>query len=397
MSRKLGLPMAVVAAAVAAQVAVLLLRPREADPPAPEPLPVSARDYFSAAELERAEAFRNGQRWLFGGILVVELGVLALFVRRPPRWRSAVATAAALSVAVTFAALPLRAVARERARDVGLVTQSVPGWLGDVAKELAIGAVLAGAGGGLLVLGMRRLGRRWWIAGAVIVVGYGAAITYAAPVVLDPLFNRFTPLPQGQLRSDVLELAERAGVDVGEVYEMDASRRTTAANAYVAGLGQTKRVVLYDNLIEDFTPEEVRLVVAHELAHVENRDVPRGLLYLALVAPLGMSAVARVAERLGASEPGAPALPAVALAIALVVPPVAALSNGLSRDVERRADLDAIRLTGDPATLVEFERRITLQNVSDPDPPAVYHWFFGTHPTTMERIGQAEAVLRSAP
>ena len=388
--------MAVVAAAVAAQGAVLLLRPREADPPVPEPLPVSARGYFSDAELSRAEDFRGGQRWLFGGTLVVELAVLALFVRRPPRWRSAAAVAAALSVAVTVAALPLRAVARERARDVGLVTQSVPGWLGDVAKELAIGAAIAGAGGALLVFGMRRLGGRWWIAGAAVVVAYGAAATYAAPVVLDPLFNRFTALPQGELRSDVLELARRAGVDVGEVYEVDASRRTTAANAYVAGLGHTKRVVLYDNLLADFSPDEVRLVVAHELAHVENRDVPRGLLYLAIVAPFGMLAVARLSERLGATEPGARAVPAVALAIALVAPPVAAISNQLSRAVEQRADVDAVRLVDDPATLVGFERRIALQNVSDPDPPSAYHWLFGTHPTTLDRIGQAEA-LRERP
>ena len=110
-------------------------------------------------------------------------------------------------------------------------------------------------------------------------------IVYPSPVVIDPVFNKFDELPQGELRSEVLELAERAGVDVGEVYRVDASRRTTGANAYVAGLGHTKRVVLYDNLIEDFTPDEVRSVVAHELAHVKHDDVPRGLLWLALVAP----------------------------------------------------------------------------------------------------------------
>ena len=391
MSLKRGLPVAVIAAVVAAEAAVLLLRPREADPPAPEPVPVEAREYFSAEELDRAEAFRSGQRWLFGASLVVELGVLVLFVRRPPRVRSGIANGALLAVALGAAALPVTAISRERARDVGLITQSVPGWLGDVAKQLPISALVAGAGGGLLVLSMRRFGSRWWIPGAVVVVGFGAVMTYAQPVVLDPLFNRFTPLPAGELRSDVLELAERAGVDVGEVYEMDASRRTTAANAYVAGLGHTKRVVLYDNLLQDFSPEEVRLVVAHELAHVANRDVPRGLLWLALVTPFGMFLVARLADRIGAER--AP-VPAVALALALVVPGATAISNQLSRAVERRADLDAMRLTGDARSLVGFERRITLQNVSDPDPPGWYQWTFGTHPTALERIGQAEGELR---
>jgi STE24 endopeptidase len=382
-SKKWGLPVAVLAAVVAAEAAVLLLRPRPAEPP----VEVQAREYFSDAELQRAEAFRSGQRWLFGGTLVVELAVLALFVRRPPRVRSAVATAALISVGVGAAVLPLRAISLERARDVGLVTQSVPAWLGDVAKELAIGGAIAGVGGGLLVLGMRRLGGRWWIAGTVVVIGFGAATTYAAPVVLDPLFNSFTKLPAGELRSDVLELAGRAGVDVGEVYEIDASRRTTAANAYVAGLGHTKRVVLYDNLLRDFEPDEVRVVIAHELAHVANHDMPKGLLWLAIVAPFGMFAVARLADRLGAQR--AP-VPAVALSLALLVPVLTSVSNQLSRAVEARADRDAMELTGDPEALIGFERRITLQNVADPDPPGWYQWLLGTHPTTLERIGQAE-------
>ena len=113
-----------------------------------------------------------------------------------------------------------------------------------------------------------------------MIVAFGIVATYATPIVLDPLFNRFTPLPAGATRTAVLDLAREAGVDVGEVYEMDASRRTTAANAYVTGIGHTKRVVLYDTLLRDFSPDEVRLVVAHELGHVHHRDVPHGLLYL---------------------------------------------------------------------------------------------------------------------
>ena len=96
----------------------------------------------------------------------------------------------------------------------------------------------------------------------------------------------------------MIEIAKKAGVDVGEVYEVDASRRTTAANAYVNGLGHTKRVVLYDTLLKDFTPAETRLVVAHELGHVRYKDVPHGLLWLALVAPFATLVVARLGEKL---------------------------------------------------------------------------------------------------
>jgi STE24 endopeptidase len=212
--------------------------------------------------------------------------------------------------------------------------------------------------------------------------------------VLDPVFNRFTPLQEGQTRGDVLALAREAGVKVGQVYEVDASRRTTAANAYVTGLGPTKRVVLYDTLLRDFTPSEVRLVVAHELGHQHFRDVPRGLLFLALTAPFGMLAVARVGERL-APRGGATIVPATALAAALLTPVIGAAGNQLSRGIEVRADRFAMELTGDPAALVGFHRRIAVQNVADPDPPRWVRVLFGTHPTTLERIGHALAVERS--
>jgi STE24 endopeptidase len=266
----------------------------------------------------RAEAFRGPQSALFLASTAIELGVLVLLARRPPAWlgrarRPVLAGAAAgalLSLATSVAPLPVSAISRHRAMDVGLVTQSWGGWAGDVLKSLGIGAAIAAAGGAFAVFLLRRAGRWWWVPASAVVVAFGAILTYAGPVVLDPLFNKFTPLPAGQTRSDVLELAERAGVEVGEVYVTDASRRTTAANAYVTGLGHTKRVVLYDTLIDAdrenaFTRDEVRLVVAHELGHVHFRDVPQGLLYLLLVAPAGMFAVARVAERLGPARTGA--------------------------------------------------------------------------------------------
>jgi STE24 endopeptidase len=223
------------------------------------------------------------------------------------------------------------------------------------------------------------------------VIAFGVFMTYASPLLIEPLFNTFKPLPQGQLRSDVLELAEEAGVEVGEVYEMDASRRTTASNAYVAGLGSTKRVVLYDNLIKDFSEDEVRLVVAHELGHVHYRDVPHGLLYLAIVAPFGMFAVARLSERL-APEGGPSAVPAVALSLALLVPAITMISNQLSRQVEARADRFSLELTDAPDALIGFQQRIVEKNVSDPDPPDWVSFLLGTHPTAMERIGQALAI-----
>ena len=104
--------------------------------------------------------------------------------------------------------------------------------------------------------------------------------------MIAPLFNKFDELPPGQARSDVLELARKAGVDVGHVYEVDASKSTTAINAYVNGLGSSKQVVLYDTLINDLNQGERRAVVAHELGHVHGNDIQRGLLFVAIVTPL---------------------------------------------------------------------------------------------------------------
>ena len=157
-------------------------------------------------------------------------------------------------------------------------------------KSEAIGAVLRG-GRRMLFLGLvRRFPRRWWIAGAGAVVALGVLFTYVSPVVLDPIFNKFSRCDRASCGATCSRSPTRAGVDVGEVYRIDASRRTTGVNAYVNGIGQTKRVVLYDNLIDEFPRDQVNSIVAHELGHVHYRDVPKGLLWLAIVAPFAMLA-----------------------------------------------------------------------------------------------------------
>jgi STE24 endopeptidase len=385
---RLRLPLLLVTAVAVAEAAVLLLRPREG---LIHPAPVAARSYFSAAQIDRARDFRNPQLALYAVTLAIEAGVLIVLIRRPPRWmpRRFALAGAAVSLALTLAPLPVQAVMRQRAVDVGLVTQSWGGWAGDVAKSAGIGALLAGAGAGIAGGLAGRLGKRWWIAGSVLVVGVGAAFLYVGPVVLDPVFNKFTRLPDGPTRSEVLDLARKAGVHVGQVYEVDASRRTTGANAYVTGLGPTKRVVLYDNLLKDFTPAQTRLVVAHELGHVHYRDVPRGLLYLLIVAPFGVLAVTRLADAWGMGDRRR-WVPALALALGVVSTPVTMVSNQLSRRIEARADAFALRLTHEPEPFIGFQQRIALRNVADPAPPGWTTALLATHPTTVQRIGIAK-------
>jgi STE24 endopeptidase len=393
------LPLAVAVAVVAATAATILLRPRGLI----EPAPVEAQQYFTASQLDRAEDFRSLQRLLGLAGLGVGLGTLALIAWRPPRRILArlearpllggAAAGAGISLVLLVTRLPIDAWMRARALDVGLATQSWPDWAVDVVKAAGIGAVTAAVGGLVAIALVRRFPRHWWAPAAVLVVAYGVVTIWLYPVLIDPVFNRFDRLPNGPLRSEVLRLADRAGVDVGQVYRVDASRRTSAANAYVIGLGHSKRVVLYDNLIDDFPRAEVRSVVAHELGHQKHNDLLRGLAWLAIVAPAGTFLAQALAERFARRErPGTPAvLPAIALAIALVSLGFGCASNVLSRDVEASADSFALRLTDDPRDFIRFARRISVQNVGDPDPPRLYHVLFDTHPTTLERIGAAAA------
>jgi STE24 endopeptidase len=410
---RFGLPLAVGLALAAAAAATIALRPREGQI---EPAEVEPRAYFSESELARAHDFRGPQRVLALTSLGLSGATLALIALRPPRrlrdalarghpYRTAAATGVGLSLVLTAVTLPIGAVMHERARDVGLSTQGWGGWLVDLAKSEAIGGVFAAGGAVLLMALVRRFPGRWWIGGAAAVVALSALFAYVSPVVLDPIFNKFTPLPPGQLRSDVLDLARRSNVDVGQVYVVDASRRTTGINAYVTGIGRTKRVVLYDNLIERFPREQVDSVVAHELGHVRHRDVPRGLLWVAIVAPAGMFLIMRLAERFAPPEAGlrggragrgGRAATATALAVPVVVLAAGVVSFGgqvasasLSRAVERRADAYALDLDRDPAAFIAVERRLAVDNVGEPDPPRWYHVLFGTHPRTIDRIGAA--------
>ena len=393
-----------VAAVVVAEAAAWLLRPRDIE----HPVHADENAYFSHEELTKARDYASGQRLILVGSLVAEGAVLVLLATgRPAVTRRALdrlaarpvlggaAAAAGLSVVVAVVTVPFGIAAHERSVDVGLSTQSLGGWFGDWTKATAIGAILAGLVGSFALGLMRRFGGRWWIPGSVAVVIAAGILTWLAPVVLAPLFNKFERLPPGQARSDVLALARKAGVDVGQVYRVDASRRTTAINAYVNGIGSSKRVVLYDTLLNDLNRGERSSVVAHELGHVHDNDIQRGLLFVAIVTPLALifasGMAAAIARRRGA-EPGQPAyLPAFALAIALTSFVIGIAGNQLSRAVEARADTFSLQLTNDPSGMIQLQQQLADRNLSDPDPPGVFTFLFGTHPPAVDRIGAALA------
>ncbi|MBV2156419.1 M48 family metalloprotease [Kitasatospora sp. SUK 42] len=385
-----------------------------ATPPAtPTPTATPTAPDFTPAERARGRALRRAQLpWALGGrladlALTLLLGLTpvgAALVTATGRWfggsRTAevLAGAAALVVLGQALRLPFGAGARSVRARYGLVTQGWAGWAVDAARSLGLTLVL------VLPLGLGLFAltgwspRHWWLPAAGAAALLTVALSFLHPLLIEPVFNRFTPMPPGELRTALMALAERDGVRVRDVLVADASRRTTALNAYVSGLGATRRIVAYDTLLSTAAPREVELVVAHELGHVKHRDVPVGTALGAVgaavaVAVLGLLSTWRpLLDVAGASDAADPrALPLLAALAALLGALSGPAQCAVSRRIEARADRHALELTGDPEQFVAMQRRLALANVSDVDPPRVLELLFATHPSATRRIAAARA------
>ena len=283
----------------------------------------------------------------------------------------------------------------------GLSTQTWGGWVIDLLKAFVVSAVI----GAVALLGFytitRLFPRWWWAVGAVGAAGLVVLLTFVLPVLVEPVFNKFTPLEPGPLRTELLALAERDGVPVKDVLVADASRRTSAVNAYVSGLGPTRRIVVYDTLLREADPDEVVSVVAHELGHAKDRDVATGTLIAALGAATAvcglylLGAWSGLLRRAGVESLADPRGIALIVAVVTMVGLVATpLQNLVSRRIEARADHHALVLTDDPDTFEAMERRLALVNLADVDPNPLEHVLFASHPSTVERIAAARAYRR---
>ena len=196
-------------------------------------------------------------------------------------------------------------------------------------------------------------------------------------------------------------MAERDRVPVKDVLVADASRRTTALNAYVSGYGASRRIVVYDTLLRDAPPAEVKLVVAHELGHAKRNDVLYGTALGALGAAAGVCLLyllmgwAPLLRRAGAESAGDPrSIPLLIAVLAVVGLLSAPVQNLVSRRIEARADEHALELTRDPGTFIQMQRRLAVQNLSDLDPNPFIYVMFSSHPTGPERIAQARDYAR---
>jgi STE24 endopeptidase len=281
-------------------------------------------------------------------------------------------------------------------RRFGLSTETTARWWWDHLKAAIIGLLFA-AGGAVIASSILRWSPAyWWIAAAVAFSAVIIGLAQLAPVVLMPLFYEFKPLDRPALRDRLVALADRAGARVLGVFEWRLGDRTRKANAALAGIGRTRRIILSDTLLADHSDEEIEVILAHELAHHVHGDIWRGIALETGLLTLGFYladlALSGVVGRFGIIAKWDPAaLPVLVLAggaVSLVLKPFA---NALSRAHERRADRYALELTGNAPAFTSAMKRLGAQNLAEERPSRLVQWLFYTHPPVTARIEFAQA------
>ncbi len=299
---------------------------------------------------------------------------------------------------VRIATLPFAAWVETIRRDAGLSTRSWGSWAVDVLKGFGINTGMLLVVLLVLVALARALPQWWWVpaaAGAAVLV---VVVSFLYPLVFEPVFNRFESMPDGPLRTSLLQLAEQDGVPVEDVLVADASRRTSTLNAYVSGFGASRRIVVYDTLIDQAPAAEVRLVVAHELGHAAENDVLKGTLVGALGAAVAVVALflalgwQPLLHRAAVSGMGDGRVVALVVALITVTSLLTApVQSWASRRIEARADQHALNLTRDPLTFAQMQRRFALTSQADVTPNPVLFWWFGSHPSAPQRLAAARS------
>lgn len=279
-------------------------------------------------------------------------------------------------------------------RKYGLSSEPAGTWFADHLKALALGLVLTLGSAIAVYVTIKLSPQTWWLLAAGLFVAAAAAISGIAPIWLMPLFYRFRPLEREALRERLLTLSARAGVPVLGAFEWGLGEKTTRANAALVGAGRTRRILVSDTLLKDYSDDEIEVILAHELAHHVYRDIWTALALEAVLIAVALYgahvAATSLSPALGLAGPAdLAALPLLILAgggVSLLLAPV---SNAWSRHNERRADRFALTQTRRADAFVTAMRRLGAQNLAEERPSRLVFWFLHTHPTMDERIASA--------
>jgi STE24 endopeptidase len=278
-----------------------------------------------------------------------------------------------------------------------LSTQKLSGWITDQVKGILIGGLI-----GMIVLEiiyaiLRTFPTLWWLWAAVILLIFNVIMANLAPTLLMPLFNKFVPLgeEQAELADRLMLLAKRSQTYVRGVFKFDMSKRTKQANAGLTGLGNTRRIIIGDTLLNEFTTDEIETIMAHELGHQVNKDIPLGIIFGSITTLVGLFLASLGlnwgVNTLGFTGPAdVAAFPLFLIVLGLYSLVTMPLENGFSRWRERRADEYALSLTHNGNAYASALRRLANQNLADADPEAWVEWLLYSHPALGKRIAMAE-------
>jgi STE24 endopeptidase len=280
-------------------------------------------------------------------------------------------------------------------RRYGLSHEPLGRWLADQAKSFAIGLLLSSGAAAIIYALIRLSPDRWWLPAGLVFALLIVGLANLAPVLLLPLFYRIKPLDREALRARLLSLAERAGARVLGAYEWGLGEKTRKANAALTGIGGTRRILVSDTMLAEYSDEEIEVVLAHELAHHVHGDIWKGIAFESVLILAGFYLAARALAGLApvfglrgvADIAGLPLLVLCAGAVSFVMVPVA---HAMSRAFERSADRFALTLTRNPDAFVSAMKRLAAQNLAEEHPSKIVQLLFYSHPPVRERIAAAQ-------
>ena len=266
-----------------------------------------------------------------------------------------------------------------------LSNQTLPSWFVDVLKDRAISLIINTLGLSTIYALIIYLPKHWWIAAAAIFILFIIIASFISPVIIDPLFYKFSVLEDKQLTNEIIKITQKAGVSIGSILVADTSKKTNRVNAYFTGVGKTKRIVIYDNLLNQYTKKEVLSVIAHEVGHWKYKHIIKNIA----MGAAGIIILFFIMYLLKSGLQLGPSLKLVLILfilfglISYITMP---LQNFVSRYFEGQADKAAVELTADPQTQVFMLEKLARSNLANVKPNNILKYFIYSHPPIMERI-----------
>ncbi|MGB7062661.1 MAG: M48 family metallopeptidase [Candidatus Zixiibacteriota bacterium] len=272
-------------------------------------------------------------------------------------------------------------------------------WFGEELLGLLVIGIIALIVVEGIYLALKKAPRTWWIYVSVVFIGFTIVLVNLAPVLILPLFNVYTPLPEGELRERLVSLSHRANVQVEDIFTVDMSKQTKKANAMFTGLGNTKRIVLGDNLVDRFTTDEIEVVIAHEMGHNLMHHIWQGIFFSAIMAAIGFliihlsgpKIINRWRNRLKIdSMADVASLPLILLIFSLYGLVTMPIFPAVSRHMERQADKFALDMTQNKEAFISAMDELAYMNLSDPNPSPIIEFLLYDHPPISKRIKFAQ-------